>query len=288
MKRIVRIVFSLLFCMSLTGCFKRDNFEGINIYTTVYPIEYIVERLYGEHSNISSIYPDGVDINDYELTEKQITDYSKTTLFTFNGLGEEKKYVNGFFQHNKRLKIIDTTSSMEYLNGMEELWLDPSNFLMMVQNVRYGLKEYINNHYLKNEIDEKYNKLKEEISKLDADIYEISDNSSNKTLIVSSDLLKFLEKYNFTVISLEENENLTEKTLVTVENLINDGSVHYIILLQGEEPSETIKKIIEDTNIELVYFHLITNLTGEERNLKKDYISLMSENIDLIRNEVYD
>lgn len=288
MKRIVRIVFSLLFCMSLTGCFKRDNFEGINIYTTVYPIEYIVERLYGEHSNISSIYPDGVDINDYELTEKQITDYSKTTLFTFNGLGEEKKYVNEFFKHNKRLKIIDTTSSMEYLNGMEELWLDPSNFLMMVQNVRYGLKEYINNHYLKNEIDEKYNKLKEEISKLDADIYEISDNSSNKTLIVSSDLLKFLEKYNFTVISLEENENLTEKTLVTVENLINDGSVHYIIMLQGEEPSETIKKIIEDTNIELVYFHLITNLTGEERNLKKDYISLMSENIDLIRNEVYD
>ena len=274
--------------MSLTGCFKRDNFEGINIYTTVYPIEYIVERLYGEHSNISSIYPDGVDINDYELTEKQITDYSKTTLFTFNGLGEEKKYVNEFFKHNKRLKIIDTTSSMEYLNGMEELWLDPSNFLMMVQNIRYGLKEYINNHYLKNEIDEKYNKLKEEISKLDADIYEISDNSSNKTLIVSSDLLKFLEKYNFTVISLEENENLTEKTLVTVENLINDGSVHYIIMLQGEEPSETIKKIIEDTNIELVYFHLITNLTGEERNLKKDYISLMSENIDLIRNEVYD
>ncbi len=288
MKRIVGIVFYLLFCMSLTGCFKRDNFEGINIYTTVYPIEYIVERLYGEHSNISSIYPDGVDINDYELTEKQITDYSKTTLFTFNGLGEEKKYVNEFFKHNKRLKIIDTTSSMEYLNGMEELWLDPSNFLMMVQNIRYGLKEYINNHYLKNEIDEKYNKLKEEISKLDADIYEISDNSSNKTLIVSSDLLKFLEKYNFTVISLEENENLTEKTLVTVENLINDGSVHYIIMLQGEEPSETIKKIIEDTNIELVYFHLITNLTGEERNLKKDYISLMSENIDLIRNEVYD
>ena len=42
----------------LTGC-KQDDFEDINIYTTVYPIEYITNYLYGEYSNINSIYPDG-------------------------------------------------------------------------------------------------------------------------------------------------------------------------------------------------------------------------------------
>ena len=288
MKRIIRMA-TLLLCISvLTACFKRDNFEGINIHTTVYPIEYITNSLYGMHSTVSSIYPSGVDINNYELTEKQIKDYSKTDLFIFNGLSKEKDYVTKFFNLNKNLKIIDTASSMEYTYSIEELWLDPSNFLMLAQNIRYGLKEYINNHYLKNEIDENYNTLKEEISKLDADMYEISQNVENKNIVVSSDLFKYLEKYDFNIISLEENEKLSEKIISDVTNLINNGEVSYIFMKQNEETSETIQKIVDQTGVELVYFHTLGNLTGEERNEKKDYISIMYDNIDLLKNELYD
>lgn len=284
----IKLIFIGLFILCLTGCFKRDNFEGIDIYTTVYPIEYITERLYGTHSEISSIYPNGVDIKEYELNEKQIKDYGKTTLFIFNGLSNEKDYVSKFFKVNKHLKIIDTTASMEMDYELEELWLDPSNFLMLAQNIRYGLKEYIDNHYLKNEIDENYNKLKEEISKLDADVYEISANTNNKTIVVSSNLFMFLEKYGFEVVSLEENQTLTDKNVAYATELINDGKVNYIFLKKDEKVSDTIQKIVDETNVEILYFHTLSNLTGEERNEKKDYISIMSDNIDLLRNEVYD
>lgn len=288
MKKGIKAIAIVLCLLCLTACFKRDEFEGIEIYTSVYPIEYITQRLYGEHSQISSIYPNGVDINDYKLTEKQIKDYSKTTLFMFNGLSNEKDYVTNFFKFNKNLKIIDTTASMEINNEINELWVDPSNFLMMAQNIRYGLKEYIDNHYLKNEIDENYNKLKEEISKLDANIYEISGNASNKVVVVSNDLFKFLEKYGFEVISLEENENLTEKMIADVVALIKNNKVHYIFLKQNEKISDTVQNIIDETGVSITYFHMLNNLTGEERNAKKDYISIMSDNIDLLRNEVYD
>ena len=59
MKKLLIIFLSIL---CLTGCFKRDDMENINIYTTIYPITYITERLYGEYSNIESIYPDGVNV----------------------------------------------------------------------------------------------------------------------------------------------------------------------------------------------------------------------------------
>ena len=65
------------------------------------------------------------------------------------------------FYNNKNLKILDTTLSMEYTNGIEELWLDPSNFLMMAQNIKKGFKEYISNYYLNNDINQNYEKLKE-------------------------------------------------------------------------------------------------------------------------------
>lgn len=284
--------FILIMCASIfiiTGCsIKRDNMEDIKIYTTVYPTEYITNKLYGEHSTIYSIYPDGININDYSLTNKQISDYSKSSIYIFNGIGKEKDYVIPLFKDNKNIKIIDSTLSMEYNNEMEELWMDPSNFLMLAQNIRTGLKEYINNHYLQNEIDANYETLKLEISNLEAKLRIVAQSSSNPTIIVSSDAYKFLEKYGFTVISLEENNNLTDKVVNNVTDLIKNGNNNYIFTMQNEEENNTIKKIVKKTDVNLVSLYNLSNISESDRNAKKDYISLMNENIEFLKNELYD
>lgn len=272
-----------------SGCLKRDNLENIEIYTTSYPIEYITNRLYGEHSTVKSIYPDGVIIDSYELTDKQIKDYSNSSLFIFNGLAPEKKYVAPMFEHNKKIKIIDTTLSMDYENYIEELWLNPSNFLMLAQNIKIGFNEYINNHYLKNDIEEKYEELKVEVSNLDAKIKLMVESSTNKTIVVSDDLFKFLEdKYGLTVISLEENDNLTDKTKADVINLINSGQISYIFTTQNKEINNTVNEIKEKTNVELVELKTVANLTEEERKNKDDYFTLVNYNLELLKQELYD
>lgn len=288
MKKIITL---LLLTTSLltSGCLKRDNLENIDIYTTSYPIEYITNRLYGEHSNVKSIYPDGINIEKYDLTDKQIKDYSNASLFIFNGLADEKKYVAPMFEHNKKIKIIDTTLSMDYENNIEELWLNPSNFLMLAQNIKIGFNEYINNHYLKNDIEEKYEELKIEVSNLDAKIKLMVESSTNKTIVVSDDLFKFLEdKYGLTVISLEENDNLTDKTKADVINLINSGKISYIFTTQNKEINNTVNEIKEQTNVELVELKTISNLTEEERKNKDDYFTLMNYNLELLKQELYD
>ena len=288
MKKLITLL--LITASILTsGCLKRDNLENIEIYTTSYPIEYITNRLYGEHSTVKSIYPDGVIIDSYELTDKQIKDYSNSSLFIFNGLAPEKKYVAPMFEHNKKIKIIDTTLSMDYENYIEELWLNPSNFLMLAQNIKIGFNEYINNHYLKNDIDEKYEELKVEVSNLDAKIKLMVESSTNKTIVVSDDLFKFLEdKYGLTVISLEENDNLTDKTKADVINLINSGKISYIFTTQNKEINNTVNEIKEQTNVELVELKTVANLTEEERKNKDDYFTLMNYNLELLKQELYD
>ena len=49
----------------LSGCslFKRDSMENINIITTIYPLEYAINYLYGESSVVNSIYPDGINVD---------------------------------------------------------------------------------------------------------------------------------------------------------------------------------------------------------------------------------
>lgn len=41
--------------------------DNINIIVTNYPNEYILKELYSDHATIASIYPDGVDIDNYKI-----------------------------------------------------------------------------------------------------------------------------------------------------------------------------------------------------------------------------
>jgi zinc transport system substrate-binding protein len=285
----LKLLFIPLILITFTGCFKKDNFEDITIYTTSYPIEYITNYLYGNYSNISSIYPNGVDIDSYELTNKQIKDYSSMDLYIFNGTNtKENDYVTSMFKYNKNLKIIDATSTMEYDYSENEFWLDPSNFLMLASNIKNGILEYTSNHYLKTEIENNYEELKLSISKIDANLKLIYENSNNKTLVVDNNALLFLKKYGFEIISLDEKENPTNKTILEVESLINSKKISYIFTTNKDSLNDVVNKIIEDTNVSIQELHTLNNLTDEERKNKDDYISLLNDNIELLKEELYD
>lgn len=277
----------LLMLFLLTGCFKQDNLDGIDIYTTVYPIEYIVTKLYGNHSNVYSIYPDEVNVDNYELTKKQIKDYSSSNMYIFNGLSKEKDYVSEMFKYNKNLMIIDASSTMEYNYSNNELWLDPSNFLMMALNIKNGLTEYIENHYLKNEIEENYESLKVEISNIDARLKLLSENADSSTIIVDSNVFKYLEKYGFTVISLEEGATLTDKILSDAKKAIEEDNINYIFTFDKANLNSTVQSFISEYELEPLEFKTLSNLTDDERKLNEDYISLLNENIETLKNELY-
>ena len=263
MKKIF-VCFSIICSFLLTGCIKRDSMEDISIYTSVYPVEYITNRLYGEHSKITSIYPDGVITEMYSLNDKQIKDYSKSDLFIFNGLSDEKNYLQPMLKSNKDLKIIDATLSMEFNSYQEELWLDPANALMLARNIKTGLNEYINNHYLKNEIESNYESLKLDLSNLSAKLNVISSSSSNPTIVVSSDMFKFLEKYGFNVISLDE-KSVTDKNIADVKRMISNGEVKHIFVIDDVDNSSVVQGIIDETNVSTLAFHALSNLNDNER-----------------------
>ena len=284
MKKI--IIFLIILC-TLTGCLKRDTMEGIEIYTTVYPLEYITNRLYGDNSTVKSIYPNGIDPFTYpSLTEKQLSDYSAASLYIFNGLTSEKDYVVPLFNNNKNLKIINASLSMKTSYGNEELWLDPSNFLQLTQNIRNGFEEYISNYYLLEEIKQNYESLKLEVSKLDANLTVIGTNADFNTIVVTDDLFLFLKKYNINVLSLDK-DTLTNKTLNDVISLMSEEKISYIFARKDEEISDEVKALVEEYNIEVVYIHTLSNLTNEEKENGSTYLTIMNENIEKLKNELY-
>lgn len=287
MKKILATILVITIFIT-TGCLKRDTMEDIFIYTSAYPIEYITNKLYGNNATIDSIYPNGIVISKYSLTEKQLKDYSNCDLFIFNGLSNEKDYIKPMLNSNKNLKIIDASASIEYNNRIEEMWLDPSNFLMIAQNIKNGFEEYVTNQYMIKEIEENYNKLKVEISSLDAKAQLMIQNANSDTIVVSNDLLKYFEKYGLNVISLEGTDNSADKNIETAKSMIENGTLKYIYTLKNEDVNEAIKELTDGKKVELVEIHTLSNLDETEIKSGKDYISIMNENIDLLKQQLYE
>ena len=106
MKNKTLIIISLfLSLLALNGCTKNDNTSSMTAYTSVYPVEYILDNLYGDNIAIYSIYPDGINYKDYKLTNKQLSDYSKGDLYVYNGtIQKEKDYAVELLNKNKKIR----------------------------------------------------------------------------------------------------------------------------------------------------------------------------------------
>ena len=269
------------------GC-KSDTMEDIEIITTNYPNEYIIEKLYGDHATISSIYRDGVDPDTYELTDKHLQDFAKKDLFIYTGLiDRERDLAIKLLDYNSDLKIIDSSYVLENDYDTDQLWNDPSFMLMMCQNVRISLQEYLENTLLKDEVEKNYEDLKVEISELDADIRLTVENAPYKTIVAADNAFRFLEKYGVTVYLL--NDDTSEKDLVTIQDLIESGAITKIFTYEDNKITSNVQNIINQypNQVSYQYFEKITILSDSERESKLDYLILMNRNLDALREELY-
>lgn len=285
--KILSFVMLLMFiCFGATGC-TSDNMENIDILVTNYPNEFITQKLYGNHSTVSSIYPDGVDITEYNISAKQKKDFSEYDLFIYNGLIEkERNLAVDLLDINPDLKIIDTAYVLETDYSPEELWLNPSSLLMMAQNVRLGLEEYIDSNVLKTEIDTAYDELKVELSELDANYRIDVENTNNKTIVVANSALKYLEKFGLNVYCIDGDA--TAKTISEVQDLISNKKIDFIYAFVEEELNDNVKKLVDgNANVSVLEVHRLDNMTDEERKNKDDYLTIMVNNLELIKKEIY-
>lgn len=288
MKRLRKLSILTIIFFILTGCTTtKNNMEDISIYTTTYPINFLINNLYEDHCKVYSIYPTGITLEDYELSDRKLEEYSKSDLFVFNSLDKDRDYAVKMINLNSNLKVIDVATGMDdYEYSIEELWLNPNNYLMMAENIKEGLSEYIDNPYLVGEIEERFEKLEYEISKLDANLTETIIGGKYNIIVTDNDMFKFLEKRGLKVISLEENDNLSSNKIDEVKNLIAEGDIKYIYSTT-KETNDTVNNLINEYNINRIIINSMHSIDGGITNSNDNYITVMTNNIDELKKELY-
>ena len=286
MKKITKIFSLFMMVLLISGCTTKDSMENITIYTSIYPIEYVTNILYGDYSKVVSMYPSDVNPYNYKLTEKQINNYSNSDLVIYNGIDKEKDYVVKMLNKNKRLKIIDATAKIEFTNSIDEIWINPSNMITIAQNTRNGLKEYINSSYLQDKIDENYEKLKLDFSTIDANLKETVENAKDVNIVVADDDLLILSKYGLEITSIDE-DTMTDKELADAKSLFNKKTTSYIFVKKNYKETNTMKELKDKYDIKYLEIDTLNNISSDDKLNNKDYITIMNENIDNLKEELY-
>ena len=152
---------------------------------------------------------------------------------------------------------------------------------MLAKNIKNNLLDYTTSTVLKENIEDRYKEIEEELSFMDAELRSVAmeaKSDGNATLVVSSNKLLFLENYGFQVIVLgdEENESISE--------LFDDGDVSDIYLCDIDQKNDFITSLESEYDANIINVDTMYTLTDEEASGNKTYLTIMREFIDNIRN----
>ncbi|WHY97126.1 metal ABC transporter solute-binding protein, Zn/Mn family [Peribacillus simplex] len=278
---------------------KEETKDALDIYTTVYPLQYFTEAIGGEYVNVETVYPPGTDEHSFEPSQKDIVKMAESDLFFYIGYNLEGFVTKAEPILSKEgvstIAVGETVHLDEDEHAHEEdghdhggvnphLWLDPIYSIDMAKTIKDELtkkmpeqEEYFNSHF--NELSEKLKALDEKFATT------IESGRTNKIIVSHSAYGYWEERYGLEqigVTGLTSSNEPSQKELGKIVTMAEKEDLNYVIFEQNisSKLTEIIQKEMGAKSLEL---HNLSVLTDKDIEAGEDYFSLMEKNIKTLQ-----
>ncbi|MEN8701416.1 metal ABC transporter solute-binding protein, Zn/Mn family [Bacillus infantis] len=265
---------------------KEKTKDHLNVYTTVYPLQYFAERIGGSYVDAHTIYPPGADEHTFEPSQKDMMTLADSDLFIYIGLGLEGfvSKAEGTLENEnvtllaagENIDMTGTENGHSHEEGTEEegleedghsheedghsheedghnhgdvdphVWLDPLYAADLAEAVKDALAEKMPQH--QKEFEENYQKLAAELDSLHHEFEETIASGKHKEIIVSHAAYGYWEKrYGLEQISVSGLSTSNEPTQKELENIIKTAKEHGLNYIFFEQNvSSKLTEIVQD------------------------------------------
>lgn len=300
------IFIAIIILLALVGCStdasSTNEADKIDIYTSIYPIQYATERIAGDIATVNTIYPPGVDTHNYEPTSKEITYIAEADAFFYVG-GNMESFASTIQTAltNQDLLFIELSEHNELFEHGEHddheeeevghhghdhdphIWLDP---LRMV-DIGEIIKDDLSTNYPKyaDDFTKNFDAYKSELIALN-EAFEagLSTRNTDYFLVTHGAYEYWEESYHIKQIPIRGRSNSDEpsqKDLVAVAQLAADKKLKHVLFEQNNDDYvSTI--ILNHISGEKLYLHNLEVLTAEDILQEADYLSLMKQNLNVL------
>jgi zinc transport system substrate-binding protein len=317
MKKQVAILLFLLVALFLSGCSDsqdstaKQSDNKIDIYTTVYPLQYFAQEIGGKYVHAETVYPPGTDEHSYEPSQKDIINMTEADLFFYIGYNLE-----GFVTKaqpilvDEGVKTIAVGESVNLAGATTEehhedahsvddshnhgdvdphLWLDPIYAEQMATAIKDELAKQMPDQA--DYFEAQYNKLNKKLETIDKKLADTIQNSKTNEIIVSHGAYGYWEKrYGLKQISVTGLTGSSEPSQKDLENIVKTAkkhNLHYVIFEQNV--SSKLTKIIQnEIGAKALTLHNLSVLTDADIKAGSDYESIMKQNIETLQTALND
>lgn len=316
MKKWIKIGCAALLVLSLGAC----KLSTLQIGTTVYPIEYLVNRIAGDRVSVVNLtqnavltraqvvdnYPELLDKLDVIFEFGKLEPYWSVvgTKFLESGVQMVDLTASASVYAFKRYHITDlqgtqvTLESAYYegdvFNNIDVyqtdpyLWLDPITMISMAGTVR----DWLITHYPEEKatFEDNYSSLALELAKMDADYQELWKQEIGFVSVTPSfgNWQKAFGIEVYPLILSRYGVIPTEAQLKIMMESIKSAGIQYIV----HEPNLTddmealYTRVKTELNLTSVEMHNLAFLTDADKTANKNYMTLMWENLNTLEGMV--
>ncbi|MFT0138769.1 metal ABC transporter solute-binding protein, Zn/Mn family [Alcanivoracaceae bacterium MT1] len=316
MKYIKYLSYFIVFMFILTACvpnnqdqMKKQSNNKLNIYTTIYPLQFFTEKIGGNQVILHNVVPPGVDAHSVDITSKTMVDMAKSAAYIHTGTNlesftstiikalekDEVLIVNA----SEGIHLLDTLQGNieheEEEEGHEDhgdtdphVWVDPIRAIQIAENITNALiilapehKEYFETNYLE---------LKEELETLDQEFQAMVNEAKTKTFVVSHAAYGYWEDaYQLKQIGisgLSPTSEPSQKQLIEIIELVRSENINYIFF-EPNLSNKVAKTVQYETEVDSLTLHNLESLTDDDIQRNKDYFTIMRENIGSLQQALH-
>lgn len=315
-KQLTTIIF-LLSALFLSGCGNAEenktettNDNMIDIYTTVYPLQYLAEEIGGKYVHVETVYPPGTDEHTYEPSQKDIVNMTNAELFFYIGHNLE-----GFVTKAQPIlsdEGVKTVAIGEKVNLDDEahtdnehaheeqehshnddhdhggvdphLWLNPLYTAQMAEAIKTELTKQMPEQA--DYFEAHYKQLDEQLHELDTQLADTIKNGKTNEIIVSHAAYGYWEeRYGLKQISVTGLTTSTEPSQKELENIVRTAQEHNLkyVVFEQNISSKLTEIIQKELGAEALQLHNLAILTDSDLQENADYMSLMNKNIKTLQ-----
>ena len=297
------------------GADQKENDDLLQVYTTVYPLQFFAQQIGGEYVNVETIYPPGADEHTFEPSQKDMMALADADLFFYIGLGLEG-FVNKANKtlENEDVKMVPVGESLhldeegehkeeashegeaaEEGHDDEEhadedghahgdfdphVWLDPIYANELALAIKNQLAEQMPEH--KDTFEQNYTELTAQFKDLDKEFSEVIGSAKRKEILVSHSAFSYWEeRYGIQQISISGQSTTNEPSQKELQNLISHAKEEKIKYVLNEQNfnSKLAKMIQDEIGAKSLTLHNLSVLTDKDIENNETYFTLMEKNI---------
>ena len=287
MRRLAQ-TWTLIVCLVivLASCSRGS---ALDVLTTTTILADVARNVTGDRLTVGSLLPPGIDPHSYQPVPQDAAKIKDSNVLVFHG-GEYERFLNGLLETaGGPGRMVEASRGVRFRSGADgvdpHVWLDPTNVIVYVDNIREGLTEFdpdgaeIYQTNASTYIDQ--------LAELDVWINEqvAQIQPQHRVLVTNHESLGyFAERYGFTVVGavMPSFSSDSSPSAQQMAGLIEQIKIHeaLAVFLDASDNPDLAKQIAAETDIKVIRdLHLESLTQGDPAST---YIDMMRDNVTKI------